>query len=74
MEFSYDNSDGNPNNPNHPPRRVGWGPDSGDEMAGLHVQVIPVRTADMGELSASLWGKFMRMVGGGFYRQAEPAK
>lgn len=74
MEFSYDNSDGNPSNPNHPPRRVVWGPDSGDEMAGLHVQVIPVRAADMGELSASLWGKFMRTVGGGFYRQPEPAK
>ncbi len=74
MEFSYDNSDGNPNNPNHPPRRVAWGPDAGDEMAGLHIQVIPVRAADMGELSASLWGKFMRMVGGGFYRQAEPVK
>ncbi len=74
MEFSYDNSDGNPNNPNHPPRRVGWGPDSGDEMAGLHVQVIPVRAADMSELSAALWGKFMRTVGGGFYRQAEPLK
>jgi hypothetical protein len=74
MEFTYDNSDGNPRNPNHPPRRVLWGPDSGDEMAGLHIQVIPARAADAGELAAALWGKFMRTVGGGFYRRPEAPK
>jgi len=60
MEFSYDNSDANPHNPNHPPRRVEWGPDSTDEMAGLHIQAIPVRESDLDELGRALWGKLVR--------------
>ena len=67
MEFTYDNSAGNPRNPNHPPRRVRWGPDSRDEMAGLHVQVVAARESDAAELAQSLWGKMMRSVGGGFF-------
>lgn len=69
MEFVYDNSARNPRNPSSPPKRVHWGFDSTDEMAGLHVQVIPQRTEDAAELGQALWGKFMRSVGGGFYRQ-----
>ena len=68
MEFIYDNSDANANNPFHPPRRVRWGPNTTDEMAGLHVQVVPENMRDWHELGEALWGKFMRMVGGGFYR------
>jgi hypothetical protein len=68
MEFTYDNSAGNPRNPSHPPRRVQWGPDSSDEMAGLHVQVLAARESDFAELSQALWGKLMRSVGGGFFR------
>ncbi len=68
MEFTYDNSETNPRNPNHPPKRVEWGPDSTDEMAGLHVQVVPQNMDDWHELGQALWGKVMRMVGGGFYR------
>jgi len=67
MEFVYDNSEQNPRNPSHPPRRVRWGPDSTDEMAGLHVQVFAVRESDTAELGQALWGKFMRSVGGGFF-------
>ena len=55
MEFTYDNSDGNPRNPNHPPKRVLWGPDSADEMAGLHVQVFAARESDAAELAQALW-------------------
>jgi mono/diheme cytochrome c family protein len=69
MEFTYDNSDANPRNPNHPARRVVWGPDTTDEMAGLHVQVVPEDMDDWHELGQALWGKFMRSVGGGFYRK-----
>jgi hypothetical protein len=68
MEFTYDNSAGNPRNPNSPPKRVTWGAGSGDEMAGLHIQVIPDDMADLPELGRALWGKIMRMVGGSFYR------
>lgn len=67
MEFLYDNSAANPRNPNSPPKRVTWGPETTDEMAGLHVQVIPVRMEDLPELGRALWGKVMRMVGGSFY-------
>jgi hypothetical protein len=69
MEFTYDNSDGNVRNPNHPPRRVLWGPGSEDEMAGLHITVVPVDAEDMDELSAALWGKMVRATGGGGLRR-----
>jgi hypothetical protein len=70
MEFTYDNSEANPRNPNHPPKRVVWGPATTDEMAGLHVQVVPEDMDDWHELGQALWGKVMRMVGGGFYRRS----
>jgi hypothetical protein len=60
MEFTYDNSAANPHNPNHPPRRVRWGAESTDEMAGLHIQAIPAPNADLEELGRALWGKLMR--------------
>jgi hypothetical protein len=72
MEIVYDNSARNPHNPNSPPKRVLWGPDSTDEMAGVHLQAIPVDMDDMEELGQALWGKIMRAVGGKFYRL--PAK
>ncbi|MEZ5399416.1 MAG: hypothetical protein R2729_07080 [Bryobacteraceae bacterium] len=60
MEFVYDNSARNPHNPSSPPRRVVWGPDSTDEMAGLHVQVMPFNDEDASELAQTLWGRMMR--------------
>jgi hypothetical protein len=68
MEFVYDNSSGNPRNPNSPPKRVVWGPGTNDEMAGLHVQAIPVHMEELPELGQALWGAVMRSVGGSFYR------
>jgi hypothetical protein len=67
MQFTYDNSDQNFRNPNHPPKRVLWGADSTDEMAGLHLQAIPVRMGEMPTLGQALWGKIMREVGGKFF-------
>lgn len=72
MEFTYDNSAANRHNPNSPPKRVVWGPGSTDEMAGLHIQVIPDRDEDVAELGQALWGKVMRMVGGSFYTKPKP--
>ncbi len=69
MEFTYDNSEANVRNPNHPPRRVTWGAGSADEMAGLHLQVIPKNDDEMHELGVALWGKVMRGVGGSFYHR-----
>jgi mono/diheme cytochrome c family protein len=67
MEFVYDNSAANPRNPNSPPRRVQWGPGVNDEMAGLHLQSIPVHMDELPELGQALWGAVMRSVGGRFY-------
>jgi hypothetical protein len=72
MEFTYDNSAANPRNPNHPPRRVVWGPGSSDEMAGLHIAVVPVSPDDADELSNALWGKMVRASGGGGLRRTVP--
>ena len=74
MEIEYDNSSRNLRNPNVPPQRVVWGPDSTDEMAGVHLQAIPVRMEDMEELGQALWGKIMRAVGGSFYKTPEKEK
>jgi hypothetical protein len=60
MEFTYDNSAGNPRNPHSPPQRIVWGPGSADEMAGLHLAVAPADADDAEELSQSLWGKMIR--------------
>src|SRR5205809_1030196 len=46
MEFSYDNSDANPRNPSHPPRRVRFGQQSGDEMGELWIQVLTRNSKD----------------------------
>ena len=42
LRYSYDNSDENPLNPNHPPVRVRGGNKSSDEMCHLWLQVLPV--------------------------------
>src|SRR6266436_6626813 len=41
MRYSYDNTDGNPLNPNDPPKRVTAGNSPSDEMAHLWLQVLP---------------------------------
>ncbi len=46
MEFTYDNSEGNPRNPDRPPRRVLLGEDSTDEMGNLWIQVLTQSAAD----------------------------
>ena len=42
LRYTYDNSDENPMNPNHPPVRVKSGNRSTDEMCHLWLQVLPV--------------------------------
>ena len=43
MRFTYDNSAANPRNPQRPPQRVKWGPQSTDEMGALWLEVVPRR-------------------------------
>ena len=42
MRYRYDNSEDNPGNPNHPPKRVHAGNRASDEMSHLWLQVLPV--------------------------------
>ncbi|MEO8260440.1 MAG: tetratricopeptide repeat protein [Acidobacteriota bacterium] len=46
MHFTYDNSDRNVRNPQRPPRRVKWGPQSTDEMGALWLEILPRREED----------------------------
>ena len=46
LEWTYDNSSGNPRNPDHPPRRVLYGQNSTDEMGDLWLQVLPKASQD----------------------------
>jgi tetratricopeptide (TPR) repeat protein len=46
MRYQYDNSAGNPRNPNHPPKRVRSGNQATDEMGHLWLQVLPHDAGD----------------------------
>ncbi|HEX4748555.1 MAG TPA: tetratricopeptide repeat protein [Bryobacteraceae bacterium] len=46
MRYVYDNSAGNPRNPNHPPERVTAGNQATDEMSHLWLQILPRGTGD----------------------------
>jgi Flp pilus assembly protein TadD/mono/diheme cytochrome c family protein len=54
MRIAYDNSDANPRNPSHPPRRVVTGNRSTDEMGHLWVQVLPRARDDRWALQEAL--------------------
>src|SRR5438552_520211 len=47
MHYTYDNSNENIHNPNHPPRRVVFGPQSTDEMGELWLQLLPNNASDL---------------------------
>lgn len=58
MRYVYDNSAGNPRNPNRPPRRVTYGPNSTDEMGDLILQVVARTARDRRTLERSLSWKY----------------
>ncbi len=49
MRYSFDNSQDNPRNPNHPPQRVKYGLQSRDEMAELGLQMLTLNAQDFGD-------------------------
>ena len=57
MRYTYDNSSGNPRNPNHPPARVVWGQNTSDEMGDLWIQMVPRATADFVALNEDVQRK-----------------
>jgi len=52
MQYVFDNSEGNPRNPDRPPRRVSWGWRSSDEMADVWIQVMTRSDEDRRRLAA----------------------
>ena len=54
MEYSYDNSDRNPRNPQLPPARVFWGQRSKDEMGDLWFQLLANTEADRLQLMSEV--------------------
>ena len=56
-EFTYDNSAGNPRNPDSPPRRVLFGQNSSDEMGDLWLQVVARSPADRALLYQDVYPK-----------------
>ena len=53
-ELVYDNSSGNPYNPNSPPKRVQWGEQSTDEMGSLILNVVPHVASDLTTLQLAV--------------------
>jgi tetratricopeptide (TPR) repeat protein len=59
MEIVFDNSPANPRNPSRPPRRVGWGQRSADEMGDLWIQVLTRDARDLATLNAQFRPKVL---------------
>lgn len=61
-ELVYDNSSSNPENPYDPPREIGWGLESGDEMGSVILTVVPVNDSEGSELAETLHQYFVSSV------------
>ena len=59
MEIVFDNSAANPRNPSRPPKRVGWGQRSADEMGDLWIQVLTRDARDLAMLNAQFRPKVL---------------
>ena len=57
MEYTYDNSDRNPRNPELPPARVFWGQRSKDEMGDLWFQLLAANEDDRQQLASEVTRK-----------------
>jgi len=62
MHLVYDNSADNARNPHSPPKRILYGPRSYDEMADLHLKVLPVSPRDLSVLKQHYRQKEARLV------------
>jgi tetratricopeptide (TPR) repeat protein len=57
MRWVYDNSENNPRNPQHPPKRARWGQNSSDEMGDLWIQVWTRDAQDLSTLTRQFRAK-----------------
>lgn len=65
LDAYYDNSAENPRNPSKPPRHVGWGEQTTDEMCLLAVQVVTENPADLFKIMAMRGGRLGSALVGG---------
>jgi hypothetical protein len=61
MRFTYDNSTNNLKNPHRPPKTVGYGPQSVDEMAELWLQVLPRNPGEFNTLKRDFETRMTRL-------------
>ena len=61
MRYTFDNSTNNVRNPNQPPQRVVYGPQSSDEMGELWFQVLPRRTNEFAVLAENFNAKMTQL-------------
>ncbi len=54
-ELVYDNSENNPQNPFHPPRRIRWGLESYDEMGSFILMGVPAQEEMLPKLVAGIF-------------------
>ena len=59
MQYTYDNSAGNPRNPHRPPSRVTWGQTSASEMGDLWIQVVTPQSEDRAALDRAYAPKML---------------
>jgi cytochrome c553 len=64
LDSSYDNSSGNPSNPNSPPKRVRWGEQTTDEMCLCGIQVTGDSVADLMQVSRMRGNRLGLFLGG----------
>ena len=62
VSISYDNSSGNPDNPNHPPKRVTWGLATTDAMGRMSLWVAPVNDSEVAILDRVRWRFAMGLI------------
>jgi len=75
MRYTFDNSAGNPRNPQRPPERVLWGQRSRDEMGDLWIQVLTRNNRDLETLTRGVRPKVLAEDVFGYEReiQRDPA-
>jgi Flp pilus assembly protein TadD len=69
MRVTYDNSAANPRNPNHPPKRIGTGNRSEDEMGHVWLQVLPKKSNDRLALQEAVMRRRLEKYPGDFLAQ-----
>jgi hypothetical protein len=69
-EWSFDNSAANPANPSNPPRKVTYGENSTDEMAGVWIEVA----VDSWQDDLKVWGSNLGHIAEAYLKKAGDGK